>query len=205
MTKDPLDPWTTLSRRIAYETPWIRIEHRDVLTPSGKPGTYGIVRFANWAIGVLPIDALGFVPLVGQWRVPMEQWSWEIPEGGGPKDQSPEASARRELKEETGYTAGRLQEILRLQLSNSVTDEEAICFLATDLSPGEAEPEDTEVLQHRTLHFSALLAAVVAGDITDSLTVACVYRAYHMATTGAIDAALARVMLTPPHEERADG
>lgn len=205
MTKDPLDPWTTLSRRIAYETPWIRIEHRDVLTPSGKPGTYGIVRFANWAIGVLPIDALGFVPLVGQWRVPMEQWSWEIPEGGGPKDQSPEASARRELKEETGYTACRLQEILRLQLSNSVTDEEAICFLATDLTSGEAEPEDTEVLQHRTLHFSALLAAVVAGEITDSLTVACVYRAYHMATTGAIDAALARVMLTPPHEERADG
>lgn len=205
MSKDPRDPWTTLASRTVYETPWIRIEHRDVLTPSGKPGVYGVVRFANWAIGVLPVDARGFVPLVGQWRVPLGQWSWEIPEGGGPKDQDPAESARRELREETGYRAGAVQEILRLQLSNSITDEEAICFLATDLTPGEAEPEDTEVLQHRTMHFSELLAAVVAGEITDSLTVACVYRAYHMATTGAIDPALAQVMLTPPHEERADG
>lgn len=205
MAKHPDDPWTILSSRTAYETPWIRIEHRDVLTPSGKPGMYGIVRFANWAIGVLPIDAAGYVPLVGQWRVPMDAWSWEIPEGGGPKDRSPEESARRELKEETGFTAGRMQEILRLQLSNSVTDEEAICFLATDLTPGEAEPEDTEVLQHRTMHFSALLAAVAAGEITDSLTVACVYRAFHMATTGAIDEALARVMLDAPQQEREHG
>ena len=205
MSKDPRDPWTNLASRTAYETPWIRIEHRDVLTPSGKPGVYGIVRFANWAIGVLPVDALGFVPLVGQWRVPLGQWSWEIPEGGGPKDQEPAESARRELREETGFTAGTLQEILRLQLSNSVTDEEAICFLATDLTPGEAEPEDTEVLQHRMMHFSELLAAVVAGEITDSLTVACVYRAYHMATTGAIDPAFAQVMLAAPAQEPADG
>lgn len=205
MTKDPRDPWTILSSRTAYETPWIRVEHRDVLTPAGRQSVYGVVHFANLAIAVLPIDADGSVPLVGQWRPAIDAWSWEIPEGGGPRGVDPAASARRELKEETGYVAGHLQEILRMHVSNSVSDEEAICYLATDLTPGEAEPEDTEVFQHRTLHFSELLAAVVAGEITDSLTVACVLRAFHMAATGAIDDALARVMLRAPQQERGHG
>ena len=192
---DEQDPWTTLSSRIAYSNPWIEVEERRVLTPAGGPGLYGIVRFRRLAIGVLPIERDGSVWLVGQWRVPLDLYSWEMPEGGGDRDVAPEESARRELKEETGLSAGALREVLRMHLSNSVSDELAICYLATDLVAGEAEPEETEQLKLRRIPFARALAEALDGRITDSLTVATLLRAHHLAVTGGLEPALAQAML----------
>lgn len=189
------DPWTVISEKRVYENPWIAVEHREVLTPAGDPGVYGVVRFRKLAVGVVPIDEAGRVHLVGQWRVPLDEFSWEVPEGGAELGEAPEETARRELKEETGLAAGRLTPILSMALSNASTDERAIVFLATDLKAGPAAPEGTEKLSHRIVPFAQALHLAVTGALTDSMTVAGLLRAHHMAICGEIEPALAALML----------
>ncbi|MFY7761366.1 NUDIX domain-containing protein [Aquidulcibacter sp.] len=195
------DPFQILSAHIAYQNPWISVEHQDVLRPDGRPGIYGIVRFANRAVGVLPIDETGHVWMVGQFRRPVEAWSWEMPEGGVPYEEDIEAGARRELEEEVGVRAETLVKVLEMDLSNSVCDETATCFVAYGLSRGNLAPEGTEVLTIKQLHFTQLLAEVEAGKIRDALTVATVYRTYHLAQTNQLPAALTQKMLAHPDGE----
>lgn len=177
-------PWTIHATRNAYETPWIRVDHHDVAQPDGKPSVYGVVRFANLAIGVLPLFADGTVPMVGQFRFPLGRSTWELPEGGGPKDQPPLASAQRELKEETGLTAANWLAYGEADMSNSVTDERAHLFLAWDLTQGEASPEPDEVLSIKRVAFAELLANIHGGDVDDALTQLLVLTAVTKALQG---------------------
>ncbi len=168
---DHPNPWTTLGRRPVYENPWIAVREDRVLRPDGHEGIYGVVHFKNIAVGVLPVDSDGHVWLVGQYRYPLGEYSWEIPEGGGPPGESPEETAHRELREETGLRAGHLERIAEAALSNSVSDERAVIFRATGLTSGASEPEATERLQIRRVDFETALALVRSGRITDSITV----------------------------------
>ena len=188
------NPWRFLTARDAFDNPWFRVVEQEVIDPAGAQRVYGIVRFKKLAVGVLPIDADGLVHLVGQWRVPLGRYSWEMPEGGCEPGEDPADCARRELEEEAGLRVGRLTPILHMDISNSVTDEAAICYLGTDLSPGRAHPEPVEVLRNRTAPFAEVLSDVATGRIRDALTVAAVLRAHHMATTGGLDPALAAAM-----------
>lgn len=168
--------WRRLSRRVAYENPWLTVWHDEVIRPDGAPGIYGVVHFANQAIGVLAIDESDRVLLVGQHRYPLDAYSWEIPEGGGGPDESALDAARRELVEETGFQARSWRELGRAALSNSVTDEFAIYFVATDLQGGVASPEGTEELQTRWVPFEEALAMTVDGRITDALSILAIHR-----------------------------
>ena len=170
------NPWTVVSRATAYENPWIRVEHNDVLDPAGKPGIYGVVHFKNHAIGVIPIDEDGNVILVGQYRFPHSAYSWEIPEGGGPADATILESAQRELREECGVSARNWLEIVGMDMSNSVTNEKGTAFLAWELSHGTAQPEDSEQLRIIRVPFREALARVKRGEIRDSLSVAAILR-----------------------------
>lgn len=192
---DDENPWRVTGVSTPFSNAWLTIESSEVIHPDGKPGIYSVVRIRRLAVGVLPIDDDGYVHLVGQWRFPLGRYSWEMPEGGGELGEDAIECARRELAEETGFSAGAYQQILELDLSNSLTDERAVLFLATNLTPGEAHPEGTEVLQRRRAHFSDVLTRVVDGRIRDAMTVAAVLRAHHMAMTGELPAALASAML----------
>jgi 8-oxo-dGTP pyrophosphatase MutT (NUDIX family) len=169
-------PWQRLDRRVAYENPWLTVWHDEVIRPDGAPGIYGVVHFANRAIGVLAIDECDRVLLVGQHRYPLDAYSWEIPEGGGGPNESAIDAAKRELAEETGYRAATWRELGRSALSNSVTDELAVFFVATDLEGGAASPEGTEELQARWVAFDEALAMTLDGRISDALTMLAVQR-----------------------------
>ncbi len=174
----PANPWKQLTSKIVYDNRWIRVEEHDVLNPAGKPGIYGKVHFKNKAIGILALDEQRHTWLVGQWRYTLNEWSWEIPEGGGALDIDPLESAKRELREETGLTAHRWTLLQRTHLSNSVSDEEGLLFLAQDLVPGTRELEDTEAdMKVWKLPFEEAYEMVLNGTITDSLTVIALLRA----------------------------
>lgn len=165
-------PWKTISERQIYDNPWIQVEEHDVITPSGAPGIYGKVSFKNLAIGIIPLDEEQNTWLVGQHRYPLDTFSWEIPEGGGPAHETPLEAAHRELKEETGLTARKWKELMVVHTSNSVTDEKAIIYLATELEAGESSPEPTESdLVVKRVPFREALRMVLDQEITDSLSV----------------------------------
>ena len=166
-----IGPWRRHGRRVGYQNPWITIWHDDVTRPDGEPGVYGIVHFENSAVGVVAIDEQDRVVLVGQHRYAFDELSWEIPEGGSPLDEDSLEGAKRELLEETGLRARTWREIGRWQLSNSVTDEAAVTYLATDLEQGEAQPEGSEELEVRWVPFDEVMALIRSGEISDALTV----------------------------------
>lgn len=170
------NPWITNKSESVYESPWIKVVKHDVLNPAGKPATYSVVNFKNLAIGVLPIDNELNTWLVGQWRYPTDEYSWEIPEGGGILNVDPIESAKRELKEETGIVAKNYKEIMRLHLSNSATDELAIVYVATGLTFEESEPEESEVLQIRKIPISEAWEWVMDGRIKDAISVAAIMK-----------------------------
>jgi 8-oxo-dGTP pyrophosphatase MutT (NUDIX family) len=168
--------WQTLDKTIVYENPWIKVEHRNVLNPAGNPGIYGTVHYKNLAIAVLPIDEDGCTYLVGQFRYVLNRYSWEIPEGGCPEGENPLNAAKRELKEETGLEASIWTPILEMDLSNSVSDEVSISYLAKGLQKGIATPEDTENLAVKRVPFTEVVKMVLDGEIRDALTVATVLK-----------------------------
>lgn len=189
------DPFTTISSSIAYENDWIKVEHQEVVRPDGKPGIYGIVHFTNRAVAILPIEDNGDVWLIGQWRRPLNAWSWEIPEGGVPFHEELEAGARRELEEEAGVVAGTLVKVLEFDVSNSVSDEIGFSYLAYNLSRGVLAPDPTEILSLRRTHFTQVLAEIDQGLIRDGLTVITILRAHQLALTNRLPEAMSRAML----------
>jgi len=170
------NPWRRLDRSVRYENPWLTLWHDEVIRPDGQPGIYGVVHFANLAVGVVALDSDDRVVLVGQYRYTLDAWSWEIPEGGVPFDEDPRDGGARELREETGLHAATWHELGRVHLSNSVTDEAGVLFLATDLTEGEAAPDGTEAIEVRSVPFAEALAMTLDGRITDALTVLALQR-----------------------------
>lgn len=190
--------WVRGTERPIYDNPWIQVTEFAAIAPTGSPATYGLVSFKNFAVAILPLFEDGSTLLVGQNRFPCGDYSWEIPEGGGPLDDDPLESAKRELAEETGLQATEWREVLRAQLSNSVSDERAFGYLAMGLSmaDGTHEVDETEDLKTVRVPFREALEAVMAGDIQDILTVAMLLKASHMAREGSLPSALAQAMMS---------
>ena len=167
------NPWKTISEETAYENAWIRVEHHEVLNPAGNPGIYGKVHFKNTAIAIIAVDSEGFTYLVGQFRYTLNTYSWEVPEGGCSIEsgESILEAAKRELLEETGLVALEWTELGEVYLSNSVSDEKAVMYLAQNLSQQQACPEETEQLKIRKLPLKEAIEMAQNGEITDALSV----------------------------------
>lgn len=168
--------WTRLSRRSIFENDWMEVFADDVRNPSGGRNCYGHVHFKNTAVGILPIDDSGNTWLVGQSRYTIDQYSWELPMGGAPAGEVLLDAARRELREETGLTAQHWSELMRLHPSNSITDEHGIVFVATGLTEGPTDFDETEDLAVRKLPLDDAVQMVMDGEITDAISVAALLR-----------------------------
>jgi ADP-ribose pyrophosphatase len=166
------NPWQILDSEVKYENNWIQVVHQKVINPSGGEGIYGTVNFKNIAVGVVPIDQDGNIWLVGQYRFPLNEYSWEIPEGGCPKGEEVLDTAKRELKEETGLIAQEWKLISKLHTSNSVCNEVAYIYLAESITQSESQPEETEQLQVKKVSLNEALMMVMDDRITDSMSVA---------------------------------
>ena len=186
MINENNNPWQIVKNANKYESPWIKITEYDVIHPSGKQGIYGVVDFKNYAIGILPLDNDYNTWIVGQYRFPLNKYSWEIPEGGGPKEENILVSAKRELEEECGIIAKEWRNIYYFNTSNSCTNEQAYIFLARELSFTQSSPEDSEQLQVKKIPFSQLYQMVLNNEISDSLTIIAVFKTQYLISNGLI-------------------
>ena len=168
--------WRKISSRTVYENDWMRVLEDHVRNPGGGENQYGYVHFKNRAIAIVPLDDDGNTWLVGQDRYTLGEYSWELPMGGAPLDEAPLDAAKRELREETGLSASRWSEVMRLHTSNSITDELGIVYVAEGLTEGETAFEETEDLQIRKLPLVDAVQLVHRGEITDAISVAAILR-----------------------------
>ena len=165
-------PWKKLTSKIVFDNPWITVFEDRVINPGGGRNDYGHVHFKNRAMAILPLDEDGHTWLVGQDRYTLGIFTWELPMGGAPLDESPLDAAKRELKEETGLSAAKWTEVMTLHTSNSITDEVGIVFIAEQLTEGESELDETENIELRKLKLTEALGMVERGEITDAISVA---------------------------------
>lgn len=170
MIDENKNPWTTLSKETVYENKWITVTHEEVISPTGTAGIYGKVHLKNYAIGIIPVDEKGNTWLVGQYRYALNEYSWEIPEGGGLLGNNILEAAKRELKEEAGLIANKWTQICVTNTSNSVTDELSFIFVAQELSTTETAPDETEQLQIKKLSLSSAFNLAMEGNIKDAIS-----------------------------------
>ena len=168
-----IGPWKRTSKREVYDNSWINVSHQEVITPAGTQGVYGVIHFKHYALGIVPLDQHNNTWLVGQFRYALNEFSWEIPMGGGALSEPPLISAQRELQEETGLCGGDWQQLFKIHTSNSVTDEQGYVFMAENLIQAEQhlDPSEGDLIV-KQLPFSDAVAMVLRGEITDAITMA---------------------------------
>lgn len=170
-------PWKTKSSRPIYANKWMRLREDVAVLPDGRETIYGVVTCGQ-CTGVLPFIDRNHVILVRQYRYVFgESQRWEMPTGGLHPGEEPEAGARRELQEEIGYTAQRLEWVSTFYTSKSVVEETAHLYLGYDLVPATLPPDETEFLEIATFPFDEVVEMVNRSDIRDAMTVIAVQHA----------------------------
>jgi ADP-ribose pyrophosphatase len=163
-----------LSSIEAYRGPAFWVTTDQVLEPSGVRGRRDIVRHTG-SVVILAVDETRSEPcvlLVRQYRHAAQQYLWELCAGRIDKGENELTAAKRELVEETGYTAARWKRILKFYASPGFVAETMSIYLATGLRAGPAKPEEDEVIETKFFPLSTAIRMVMAGRIYDGKTIA---------------------------------
>jgi len=183
---DQINPWKKLSSQKIYQNQWFSLREDQVISPGGEKSIYGVVETSP-AIAIVPLTSGLETYLVGQYRYPLNTYSWEVPEGGADPDESNLEAAKRELKEETGLRAQKWTYLSSLYTSNSITNEIGHIYLAEELTAGVSEPEHTEDLTVKMIPFLDAYKMVMDFEIKDSLAIIGIIRVYeHLKRRGRI-------------------
>ena len=170
------NPWKTLGSKRIYENPWFSVRADDVIRPDGNPGTYHVVTAERMALGILPLWPDQTLTLVGQYRYPIGEYSWEIPEGGGDLNGDPLVDAKAELREETGIEAADWHHLGRCHTSNCFLKEEGHLYLARDLTQGTPQPGGDEELITKRVTLAEAIAMATDDRITDGISIIGIFR-----------------------------
>ncbi len=125
------------------------------------------------SVSVLPVEG-ECIYLLRQFRWPLNSYIWEVPAGTLEEGESPEECAKRELEEETGLIAGKLEKMFEAYLVPGYGDEKMHFFYATDLKRGHANPEPSEILEVHKVRLDDALEMIKGGEIVDAKTIASI-------------------------------
>lgn len=165
-------PEEVISSERPFTGKLIRVRVDTVRLPGGQVRSREVVEHPG-AVGILPVLPGGEMVLVRQYRHAVKRTLLEIPAGTREPDEGPEACALRELEEETGYRAQGVRELIRFFVSPGWANEELIVYVATDVAPGPARPEDDERLDVVHVRPEDVPALIQRGEIADSKTIIC--------------------------------
>lgn len=151
---------------MVWQSPWYGLRQDRLRAESGLEFTYTVVEHPG-SVVILPVTREGQVVLIRSYRYPVEEYCYELPAGGLGSDRSPEQAAVRELEEEVGGRADRLEYVGRFFPSNGISNEQAHIFLATGVVLGPTHRESTEVMEIRLVSPEEALRMVRAGEVSD--------------------------------------
>jgi ADP-ribose pyrophosphatase len=169
--------WKTLSSRVVYRNPWTTVREDIAEMPDGNTTIYGVIECGH-CVGVLPFVDDDHVVMVRQYRYVFgEDHRWEMPTGGVKPGESLTTAARREMREEVGYDAKKLDLVSTYFTSKSIVQEIGHLYIGRQLHPVEAAPDKTEFLEVAVFPFNQVLQMVLDSEIRDSMTVIAVLHA----------------------------
>ncbi|HZG04290.1 MAG TPA: NUDIX hydrolase [Streptomyces sp.] len=169
--------------RTPFSTPWLTV--REALTGTGAgPGDRWYYLDHPGCALVLPVTEQGEVLLVRSWRIAVRQWCVEAPAGRCEPGETPEQTARRELREETGAHGGTFRSLGSVWPSSGTSNELVHLFVAHGVRPGPAEPDPGEVLHLHPLPVRKAVAMAAGGELRDAPTALALLLAEHQ---GALD------------------
>jgi len=165
-----------LGGEIKFKGRVINVEVDDVRLSDGTESRREVVRHSG-GVTVLPIDGEGNIIMVRQWRYPMGKAVLELPAGKLEPGEDPYNAGLRELKEETGYAAGKYTSLGMIYASPGYCSEKLYLFMAEDLLAGETDPDEGEILNVEHIPFDEVVDMILADEIHDSKTIAAVLKA----------------------------
>lgn len=180
------NPWRTLDTRVVYANSWITVREDSVIRPDGQPGIYGVVEILP-SVGIVALTDRDEIALVSQWRYTLGKMSLEIPTGGSEAGETILEAAGRELAEEAGLDAATWTPLGSIDNSNGITTDVSHIFLARALAPlpGGQRRQGDEQIEVVWMPFDEAVEAALAGDITESVSVAGILKAALLFSRGA--------------------
>jgi 8-oxo-dGTP pyrophosphatase MutT (NUDIX family) len=167
-------PWKTVSSKVVYKNPWIQVREDVVVTPTGKDGLYGFME-SNDSVMIVALNSKNEIYLVRTYSYPVKSWNWEIPGGGGDKEDGLVA-AKRELEEETGILAKTWHKLGHTRICNGLMTERMTTYLALDTAPeGTKEVADEQIEEGRFFSLKAVDEMIQRGDINDGQSITAIH------------------------------